>query len=332
MKIIGHSEKIKAFERLLKDQELPHALLFAGASGIGKRTFAFELSRQIYCDNKSTAFTGGCGKCASCQLFDSGNFPDFYLLEGAQRENSKVENIRELLNKLSLTAYSNKPRIVILNDAEFLSVQAANILLKSLEEPRPNTYYFLISANASRLPMTILSRCQLWNFSKLTTEELTRLATGLEAKELKKLSVEKISELAELSDGSIETLLSISQNDAELSAVDSLLKQLVRGETKEILKQIESLVKLKEDEQLAPFLNVLIFKTRLQLKNQKDTEVRRRLSVFLSNLLKSHYLIFDRHFNLKYLMSQIFIGLIPEQCFAAQHLDPEDDLLKRIIV
>ncbi len=148
---------------LSRRAQLPHALLFHGIAGIGKKDFACYFAKILLCSGKKNI---SCGSCHACQLMDAGNHPDFLLLE--PEENStiiKIDQIRDLTDFVSRTSYQTC-RIVIINPAHQMNLAASNALLKTLEEPPANTFFILISHQALQLPATIRSRCQIINFKK----------------------------------------------------------------------------------------------------------------------------------------------------------------------
>lgn len=149
-------------EALLKraDQgRLPHAILLAGVHGIGKQAFAHWLAESLLCRERSDA--GACGHCESCLQLHAGAHPDFRTLlpEGANAA-IKVDPVRELVAWLHLTASQDSYRVAILEQADTMNRNAANSLLKTLEEPGENALIILTATRTGALPATIRSRCQ----------------------------------------------------------------------------------------------------------------------------------------------------------------------------
>ena len=146
-----------------RDGRLGHALLLTGPPGIGKRHFADRFAAALMCDNPG-ADGQPCGVCADCTLCASGNHPDLTRLEPDAESKSgeiKVDAVRELCSRQALTA-SRGPRAVLrIAPADAMNPFAANSLLKTLEEPADSTLLMLVAENPSRLPATVLSRCQL---------------------------------------------------------------------------------------------------------------------------------------------------------------------------
>ena len=153
---------------------LPHALLITGAAGIGKRAFVGALAQGLLCEQPAAPLIA-CGACEACHWFDTGNHPDFRLLqpeaaeavaEDAEPSDKKkkreitVAQVRSLEDFVHISAHRNGAKVVLIQPAEAMNVNAANALLKSLEEPPPETYFVLVSDRPHMLPATIRSRCQ----------------------------------------------------------------------------------------------------------------------------------------------------------------------------
>lgn len=142
---------------------LPHALLFAGPRGVGKRLLVRCLAQSLLCTNP-TEQGNACHRCRECHLFSTGTHPDFHAIgpddAGKSRE-IKVEVIRELVRSESLTSNRGSYKIVALAPAEAMNTAAANALLKTLEEPSSGTLLCLVAENPGDLPATIRSRCQI---------------------------------------------------------------------------------------------------------------------------------------------------------------------------
>lgn len=161
------------FERLLGDRNrLPHALLIHGRQGIGKLLFARTLAQTLLCESP-TAAGAACERCAACGWFEGGNHPDFRLLEpGSLAEpqegegNGKgsvqilIEQVRQLPDFINISSHRGGPKIILIHPAEALNINAANALLKNLEEPPAGTFFLLVAHRVHYLLPTIRSRCQ----------------------------------------------------------------------------------------------------------------------------------------------------------------------------
>lgn len=169
-----HEEAFKALAQ--RATRLPHALLFKGAAGIGKRAFAHAVAQGLLCEAPSAPLVA-CGLCEGCHWMKNAAHPDFRLVQpeaaAASEESDATESrdkkkkqdisvaqVRALADFINISAHRNGSKVVLIEPAEAMNVNAANALLKSLEEPPPDTYFFLVSDQPHRLPATIRSRCQ----------------------------------------------------------------------------------------------------------------------------------------------------------------------------
>lgn len=149
----------------LEAGKLPHALLFSGNPGLGKLTLAQQLAGTLLCGGR---LAGGqtCGECPACMQLAAGSHPDFlYLTLEEDATAIKVDQVRALAGALSMCAHGQGFKVAIIAPADLMNANAANSLLKTLEEPSDNTVLVLVSDRPSRLPATIRSRCQQVRFN-----------------------------------------------------------------------------------------------------------------------------------------------------------------------
>jgi DNA polymerase-3 subunit delta' len=160
-------------DQLLKSDRLPHALFLHGNQGLGKAHFASALANAVLCQQPKADFQA-CGSCPACKLLAANTHPDLHYLQPTASDKSKskkpalnirIDDIRALCDKLNQTSQYSGYRVAILDQADLLTIAAANSLLKTLEEPGQNVLIILISSRSYRLPVTIRSRCQLMRFS-----------------------------------------------------------------------------------------------------------------------------------------------------------------------
>ncbi len=175
--VIGHEENIQKLTRLKTQDRWPHAFLFVGPHSIGKKKLALAFAQMLVCQKSDTA-CGICGPCLRVEKEQSENLilvePDTTLAKPV----IKVEAIRTVLDSLSLASLSGA-RVVIIDQAHQMNPQAANALLKTLEEPFENVYFFLIGPELQQFLPTIRSRCQIMGFRALAQAELKTLKPGL---------------------------------------------------------------------------------------------------------------------------------------------------------
>ncbi|WP_070333693.1 DNA polymerase III subunit delta' [Pseudomonas aeruginosa] len=205
-----------------------HAYLLYGPAGIGKRALAEHWAAQLLCQRPAAA--GACGECKACQLLAAGTHPDYFVLEPEEAEKPiRVDQVRDLVGFVVQTAQLGGRKVVLLEPAEAMNVNAANALLKSLEEPSGDTVLLLISHQPSRLLPTIKSRCVQ------QACPLPGAAAGLEwlARALPDEPAEALEELLALSGGSPLTAQRLhgqgvrEQRAQVVEGVKKLLKQQI---------------------------------------------------------------------------------------------------------
>ena len=156
-----HETQWQRLFSLLHNHKLPHALLMSGGVGLGKRAFAEQAAQVLLCHERIA-----CSTCPNCQLFLSGNHPDFYHLQISDENKSiKIDMIRSLAADVVQTANQGGNKVILISHADEFQFAAANALLKLLEEPPSNTFFILVSDNPSLLLATIRSRCQELRFA-----------------------------------------------------------------------------------------------------------------------------------------------------------------------
>ena len=174
--LIGQERAIRLLQRGLKTGRTAHAYLFAGPEGIGKRTAALALAQALNCQ-QGDAVDDGCGACQSCRKITRGLHPDVQVLE-PDGATLKIDQIRALGADAALRPYEGKRKVFILQGAEKMTEQAANALLKTLEEPPGWTVLVLLTSTPSALPLTIVSRCQTVIFSAISPDALQAYLVG----------------------------------------------------------------------------------------------------------------------------------------------------------
>lgn len=171
--VIGHEKIKKILQSSIASKSLAHAYLFHGPEKVGKTHLAEIFAASIICENFSRGSQNSilpCGQCDPCRQFGKRIYPDLYFVErqnnekGEKRADIRVEQIRELIEKISKRAFLNNYKFVIISEAQYLNPAASNCLLKTLEEPTAQTVIILICPAVSRLLPTIKSRCQSFKF------------------------------------------------------------------------------------------------------------------------------------------------------------------------
>lgn len=168
--IIGQQRIIRLLRRALAQNLLPHGFLFTGMEGVGKKLTALTLAKVVNCENGASGDC--CDNCVSCRKAASGNHPDINIID---REGPfiKIEQIRALKRRLRFRPLEGSYRVTVINNAQNLKVEAANALLKVLEEPPPNNLIILTAIETTALLPTIVSRCLHLPFQPLATVEIS---------------------------------------------------------------------------------------------------------------------------------------------------------------
>jgi DNA polymerase-3 subunit delta' len=199
--IIGQNRALLLLQRALADSRLPHAYLFHGPAGVGKKFTAVQFVKALYCLESSL---DACDTCLACRKIASDNHPDVMRI-APDNASIRIEQIRAMQRRLNYKPYEEQRTTVVLESCELLSPPAANALLKTLEEPQANTL-LLLTGKKEALPLTIVSRCQLVPFLPLSAPHLRTI--------LERQGVDPATAalLASLSEGQLERV-----NNAELS-------------------------------------------------------------------------------------------------------------------
>lgn len=215
--IYGHDETVQQFRTIVRNGRLASTFLFAGPSGIGKRTFAMKLAQSLLCTGQGEDPLHICGQCESCQMFERGGHPDLFtvaLPEGKSKlpislfvGDKDHRNQEGLCHHLSLKPFMGRRKIGIIDDADHFNQESANCLLKTLEEPPPDCLLILIGTSPSRQLPTIRSRSQLVRFRPLDDEvvailllEKELVSDEGEAKRLAAFSHGSLTKAQELAD------------------------------------------------------------------------------------------------------------------------------------
>lgn len=173
--VVGHEEQKYMLQAAIEHQSLPHAIVFAGPAGLGKMKLALALAQNLVCEQPLQG--KACGHCGPCIRVEK-NQSESVRLVSPQGLNIKIDQIREILDFLSLASEAQK-RVIIIDQAHLMNPQASNSLLKTLEEPPQDVYFVLTTTDIRLLMPTIRSRSQIISFKALSLEQLQLIKPGL---------------------------------------------------------------------------------------------------------------------------------------------------------
>ena len=168
---IGNRKIIERLRNKLREDRFPHGLIFSGPAGVGKHTCALMIAKALNCVRASAGEF--CDECPACRKVESGTHPDVLTISVEDEATQiKIAQVRQLLSLLDLQPLEGRNKVFIIDPADLLNAEAANALLKGLEEPPENTFFILITVNVQELLRTVRSRCQTYNFTPLTIDEV----------------------------------------------------------------------------------------------------------------------------------------------------------------
>ncbi len=177
-KVLGHGDTAQRFETLMQQKKMPHAWLLHGLRGVGKAMLAQSLAASYLCESL-TNHGAACGQCHSCHMLAGDSHPDFMQMGILWDEKKKkfyrdisVAQVRDALSFLSLSGMQSQRRVLLLDDADAMNNQAANALLKGLEEPSAGSLLLIVCHDLTRLPATIRSRCMLEHCAPLHEDDM----------------------------------------------------------------------------------------------------------------------------------------------------------------
>ena len=248
--ILGNEKNKKILEKAINLKKMSHSYIFWGTEGIGKKIIAKEFAKQILClgDNKPDC------KCKSCIEFDSENNPDFQLIN-SENDKIKIEQIREMQRKIAEKPIISHHKVYIIDNADRMTPEAQNCLLKTLEEPPEYIVIILICSNENNLLSTIKSRCTRLHFDKIENSEILDYINKNEPD--KKIS----PNIIEFAQGSIGKALKLSENLEMYENVEKLIEQMKSKDLIDIMKSAEQLYKSKEEiDFILEFINVILLK------------------------------------------------------------------------
>ncbi len=203
--VAGQEHITKTLRNEIKNNSLAHAYLFCGTRGTGKTSTAKILARAVNCLNPQDG--NPCNECEICKGILDDSILDVIEMDAASR--NKVEHIRELIDDIAFLPTRARKKVYIIDEVHMVTDQAFNALLKTLEEPPAHVLFILATTELNKIPQTVLSRCQRFDFKRITTEAITERLGMIVSAGGRKVTPEALRMVAELGDGSMRDSLSI---------------------------------------------------------------------------------------------------------------------------
>lgn len=204
--VVGQSHITTTLRNAIKHQQLAHAFLFCGPRGVGKTTCARILAKTINCENP-TKDGEACDQCQSCTSFNDGASMNYFELDAAS--NNSVDNIRDLVDQVRFVPQTGKYKVYVIDEVHMLSSSAFNAFLKTLEEPPSYAIFILATTEKHKILPTILSRCQIFDFKRITTADTVHHLEEICTKEEIRAEKAALQVIAQKSEGCMRDALSI---------------------------------------------------------------------------------------------------------------------------
>ena len=204
--VVGQQALTQTLQNAIRQNRLAHAYLFCGPRGVGKTTCARIFAKTINCLNPQNGFDA-CNECESCKAFNEQRSFNIHELDAAS--NNSVEDIKSILDQVRIPPQIGKYSVYIIDEVHMLSTQAFNALLKTLEEPPAYAIFILATTEKHKVIPTILSRCQVYDFNRITVQDTVAHLQSIAAKEGITVSEEALNVVAQKADGGLRDALSI---------------------------------------------------------------------------------------------------------------------------
>jgi len=253
--VIGHQKITEFLNKSIRNNRLAHAYLFIGSEHLGKRSVALEFIKALQCQGKLTVNRKqltGCNECNACHEIHKGNHPDVLIIEpetieekGKRKEREiGIEKIREIQRQAGLFAFRGPYKIIIIDQAEKMTRQAANALLKILEEPTPKTIFILISSAPQSLLPTIISRCLAIKFFSVGNKEIIKQLSS-------KYPQKNIEHSVKISAGKPGLAVNYLENPETAEAQKKIIQDLTNLLGKDINSKFKYVETMSKDSALA---------------------------------------------------------------------------------
>lgn len=334
----GQDHIVTTLKNQIKSERIGHAYLFCGTRGTGKTTVAKIFAKAINCRNAAEGIQGEgiipCGACSSCQTISAGASMNVIEIDAAS--NNGVENIRQIVDEVSYSPADGKYKVYIIDEVHMLSIGAFNALLKTLEEPPSYAVFILATTEVHKIPITILSRCQRYDFKRITIDTIAERLLELTLAEQVGAEEKALRYIAKAADGSMRDALSLLDQCIAfhfgekltydcvldvLGAVDTqvfgcLLKHVQQKDVLQAIELLEEMV--MQGRELTQFVSDFTWYLRNLLLVKSSDHIEDVIDASTENMLrlKEEALMLDVDSIMRYI--RIFSELSGQMKYAAQ--------------
>lgn len=328
----GQDHIVTTLKNQISADRIGHAYLFCGTRGTGKTTIAKIFAKAVNCEHPVDG--NPCGACASCRAIASGTSMNVIEIDAAS--NNGVDNIREIRDEVAYSPTEGKYKVYIIDEVHMLSIGAFNALLKTLEEPPSYVIFILATTEAHKIPITILSRCQRYDFRRITTETIAARLRDLMEQEQVEVEERALTYVAKAGDGSMRDALSLLDQCIAfylgqkltydhvlevLGAVDidvfsSLFRKICAQELTAVIRELEQII--LQGRELSQFVVDFIWYLRNLLMLKSDPGMEDVLDVSGEHLsqMKEDVLLTDAETLMRYI--RVFSELSGQLRYATQ--------------
>lgn len=248
--IIGNNNIKEVLSNSVKNNKSSHSYLFIGIQGIGKKMIAKEFAKMLLCLDENKY----CGICKSCIEFDSNNNPDFSVIY-ADGSSIKIDQIRYIQKKIQEKPIISNKKVYIIDDADLMTTEAQNCLLKTLEEPPEFATIILIGSNENSFLSTIKSRCMILHFNKLKNDQIENYLE-------KNYGINNINKnLLEMAQGSVKNAINLKDEHEQYEKIENIINFFNKKDIIDIIKDSELIYKSKDEIfKILDYINVILLK------------------------------------------------------------------------
>ncbi len=283
--IVGHKKQKEILQKIVKKGNIPHALLFSGPDKVGKKTIAISFAQMIFNDELN------------------GN-PDFFLLSSLGQE-IKIEEIRQLQERLSFKPYCHQFKIGIIDDAHLMKKEAQNAFLKTLEEPKGDSILILITPFPFMLLDTIRSRLEEIKFSLVSREDIEEHLLSLG------VSLKKAKEIAAISSGQIGKAVDFFNNPEKVEVFNQAVKDIEFLSRAEYYQRFNYAKEMSELENIDEIIDIWerVFRRKMIFEAMNNKNSLERTKEIIKNIERSRYLINSTNVSKKLVLENLFLKL-----------------------